>query len=101
MDYLHMVPMTEVGVPDFYPEVTRKLGDIEHPNLIYPVSDDIFVHIFPDLEDPRNYYIAIEPPIGMELEELLQEVERRLLDFVDILAEAQTTEERIALSDGG
>ena len=100
MDYLHMVPMAAVGVPDFYPEVSRKLGEIQHPNLIYPVSDDIFIHIFPDVEDPRNYYLAIEPPIGMDLEDLLREVERRLLDYVDILAEAQTTEEKIeALSE--
>jgi archaeal flagellar protein FlaI len=100
MDYLHMVPIANVGAPDFYPEISRKLGEIEHPNLIYPVSDDIFIHIFPDLEDPRNYYLAVEPPIGMDLEELLREVERRLLDYVDILAKAQTTEEKIqALSE--
>ena len=95
MDYLHMVPVAAVGVPDFYPEVSRKLGEIEHPNLIYPVTDDIFVHIFPDLEDPRNYYIAVEPPVGMELEEILREVERRLLDYVDVLAGAETKEEQI------
>ncbi|MCJ7510036.1 MAG: secretion system protein E, partial [Dehalococcoidia bacterium] len=94
MDYLHMVPISKVGVPEFYPEVSRKLSEIEHPNLIYPVSDDAFVHIFPDLEDPRNYYIAIDPPVGMEIEDVLKEVERRLLDFVDILAQAETTEEK-------
>ncbi len=94
MDYLHMVPMALVGVPDFYPEISRKLGELEHPNLIYPVGDDMFVHIFPDTEDPRNYYLAVEPPVGMDVEELLREVERRLLDYVDILALAQTEEER-------
>jgi flagellar protein FlaI len=96
MDYLHMIPMAEVGVPDFYPEISRKLGDIEHPNLIYPVSDEIFVHIYPDREDPRNYYLAVEPQVGMDLDHLLREVERRLLDYVDILAQAETLEERIA-----
>jgi flagellar protein FlaI len=100
MDYLHMVPIPKVGVPEFHPEVTRKLGEIEHPNLIYPVSENTFVHIFPDLEDPRNYYIAIEPPVGMDVEDLLKEVERRLLDFVDILAQAETEEEKAkALAD--
>jgi flagellar protein FlaI len=96
MDYLHMIPIAQVGVPDFYPEINRKLGDIEHPNLIYPVTDQIFIHIYPDREDPRNYYLAVEPQVGMELEDLLREVERRLLDYVDILALAQTTEEKIA-----
>ncbi len=95
MDYLHVVPIAQTGLPDYYPEVSRKLGEIEHPNLIYPVSDDTFIHIYPDLEDPRNYYIAIEPSTGMDLEDLLKKVERRLLDFVDILAQAQTTEEKV------
>ena len=97
-----MIPMGEVGVPDYYPEISRKLGDIEHPNLIYPVSDQIFVHIYPNREDPRNYYLAVEPQVGMDLDHLLREVERRLLDYVDILAQAQTLEERIAaLCEGG
>ena len=39
MDYLHMIPMAVVGVPDYYPEISRKLGEIEHPNLIYPVGE--------------------------------------------------------------
>ncbi len=100
MDYLHMVPMALVGVPDYYPEISRKLGELEHPNLIYPVGDDMFVHVFPDTEDPRNYYLAVEPPVGMDLDELLREVERRLLDYVDLLAKAETAEERAkALSD--
>ncbi|MGD0115159.1 MAG: type II/IV secretion system ATPase subunit [Dehalococcoidia bacterium] len=94
MDYLHMVPMALVGVPDYYPEISRKLGELEHPNLIYPVGDDMFVHVFPDTEDPRNYYLAVEPPVGMDLEELLGQVERRLLDYVDILAKAETEEEK-------
>ncbi len=100
LDYLHMVPMATVGVPDYYPTISRKLGELEHPNVIYPVTDDVFIHIYPDLEDPRNYYIPIEPSTGIAIEELLAEVERRLLDYVDLLAKAETTEERIqALSE--
>jgi flagellar protein FlaI len=94
MDYLHMIPIAQSGVPEFYPEISRKLGEIAHPNLIYPVGENMFVHIYPDLEDPRNYYITVEPPVGLDMEELLREVERRLLDYVDILAQAETKEEK-------
>ena len=94
MDYLHMIPIATCGVPEFHPEITRKLGEIAHPNIIYPVDEHVFVHIYPDVEDPRNYYITIEPPVGLNIDELLKEVERRLLDYVDILAEAETEEEK-------
>ena len=95
MDYLHRVPIALVGVPEYYPEVSRKLGELEHPNLIYPLGDNMYIHIYPDLEDPRNYYLAIEPPVGTEADRMLGEVERRLLDYVDVLALAQTKEEQI------
>jgi len=95
MDYLHRVPIALVGVPEYYPEVSRKLGELEHPNLIYPLGDNMYIHIYPDLEDPRNYYLAIEPPVGTEADRVLGEVERRLLDYVDVLALAQTKEEQI------
>jgi len=68
---------------------------LEHPNLIYPLGDNMYIHIYPDLEDPRNYYLAIEPPVGTEADRMLGEVERRLLDYVDVLALAQTKEEQI------
>ena len=48
MSYLHKVPFAEFGVPDYYPEASRKMGDIKDPNLIYPVGDNTFIHIFPD-----------------------------------------------------
>src|SRR6185437_13026617 len=61
MSYLHKVPMGEFGVPVYYPQVSRKMGDIKEPNLIYPVGNNTFIHIFPDNAGARNYYIAIEP----------------------------------------
>jgi flagellar protein FlaI len=94
MDYLHMVPMATVGAPEYYPQPTRKLGELEHPNLIYLVSDDVFVHIYPDIEDPRNYYLSIEPSTVLPIVQLMREVDRRLLDYVDLLAKAETTEEK-------
>ncbi len=93
MSYLHKVPMAEFGVPDFFPEVNRKMGDIKDPNLIYPVGDNTFIHIFPDTAEARNFYIAIEPGSD-DIGDLLEQMEFRLLDFVEILAEATTPEEK-------
>jgi len=93
MAYLHKVPMGEFGVPDFYPEANRKMGDIKDPNLIYPVGANTFIHIFPDHAEARNYYIAIEPSSDA-LGELLEQMEYKLLDFVEILADARSVEEK-------
>jgi flagellar protein FlaI len=91
MSYLHRAPMAEHGVPDFYAEASRKLGDIKDPNLIYPAGEGTYVHIYPDHNDARNFYVAIEPGSD-RIEGLLEDVEVRLLDFVELLADAETPE---------
>src|SRR4029078_5551451 len=93
MAYLHKVPFAEYGVPTYYPEATRKMGDIKDPNLIYPVGANTFIHVFPDNAEARNYYIAIEPGSD-RIVDLMEQIEYRLLDFVEILAEASTPEEK-------
>jgi len=92
LEYLHQVPIADVGVPEYYPELNRKLGDLKHPNLIYPVAEHLFVHIFPDHEDARDYYIAIEPSSIGDVEPILEQLERRLMDYVDALERAETPE---------
>ncbi|MHB8683519.1 MAG: type II/IV secretion system ATPase subunit [Dehalococcoidia bacterium] len=93
MSYLHSVPMSEFGVPVYYPQISRKMGDTKDPNLIYPVGNNSFVHIFPDSAEARNFYIAIEPSTG-RLGDLVEDIEYRLLDFVELLADATTAEEK-------
>jgi len=93
MSYLHRVPIGDLGMPEFYPQISRKMGDIKEPNLIYPVGKNSFVHVFPDTSEARNYYIAIEPSSD-RLGDLVEEVEFRLLDFVELLADATTPEEK-------
>jgi flagellar protein FlaI len=96
MTYLHKVPFGEIGVPEFYPQISRKLSDMKDANLIYPVGENAFVHVFPDQTGSRNFYIAIEPG-GDGLEELIEQFEYRLLDFVEVLADAATDEEKTAV----
>lgn len=85
LSYLHMLPLEEMGIPKFYPELTRALKDIKHPNIIYPAGGGISIHIFPDKEDARDYYIPIEPVMFHEMNERLLEIEEALVDVVDIL----------------
>ncbi len=94
MHYLHQVPIKELGVPEYYTEITRKLGDLEQKNLIYRVSDELFVHIFHDPEDARDFYIAIEPAMMENLRPILEAIERRLLEYVEELSAAETEEQK-------
>jgi len=94
MEYLHRIPVADVGVPEFFPKLDRKAADLENRNLIYPVGRGIYVHIFADKTDVRDFYIPIEP-VTDDIDDLLQEIELRLLDYVDELAKAETDEERL------
>ncbi len=82
LDYLCRLPLEELGMPTFYPKITRSLKSIKHPNLIYPTGRGLAVHIYPDKEDVRNYYIPIEPCLFHDLDKILINVERSLVDVV-------------------
>jgi flagellar protein FlaI len=92
MHYLHLIPIGELGIPEYYEQATRKLADLENKNLIYRVDDEIFVHIFPDLLDARDYYISIEPTMIDDIQPLLEQLEVRLLEYVEELQQAETDE---------
>ncbi len=92
--YLHMVPVDEFGVPQYCEKVERNMSDIEQPNIIYPLGNDTFAHIFPDPQDARSYYIPIEPIIGRDYGALFEMVEDRLVDVVHKLQQPTSPEEQ-------
>jgi flagellar protein FlaI len=83
LQYLHLVPLDTVGTPKFYKELSRDLKKVKNPNLVYPVSPDISVHICPDKNDSRNYYIPIEPVLFGDINALVAEVEKKIAVLVD------------------
>ena len=89
-----MIPLERIGTPKFYKELSRKLKGMKDPNVIYPVSDEIAVHICPDKNDARNYYIPIEPHLFQDLSDLIAEVEKRIALLVDKYEEPRNKEEQ-------
>ena len=85
LDYIHMLPVDEVGIPEYYAELNRDMGDLKDPNLIYPVGDEVYIHIFLDKSDSRDYYIAIQPGMTQKMDGLMEGLEDRLVDYVDEL----------------
>lgn len=93
-NYLHLLPVDEIGVPKYHETLDRSLGDLQDPNIIYPLDNGTFVHIYPDLGDARNYYVAIEPGMTEDLSTIIEDVETRLVDFVGDLDEGVDDEKR-------
>lgn len=98
LEYLHIFPVDEFGIPLFFSELKRDLKGIKDPNLIYPAKPPIFIHIFFDPTDVRNFYIPIEPSFLHNISKLLPAIEMRLVDLLDALEEDPVTaEERTAV----
>ncbi len=93
-DYLDYVPVDEIGVPDYYPKLSRRLKDLEERNLIYPIEEGLFVHIYPNPTGERDLYIPIEPHTTVSLDDIVPEVEKRLLDWAEEIGAAKTPEEK-------
>ena len=81
-EYLHLLPIEKIGVPEYHETLNCGMGDLPNPNLIYPVGNGIFIHVYPDPVDARDYYIAIEPGMMRDLSDMVEHVETRLVDFV-------------------
>jgi flagellar protein FlaI len=93
-EYLHWVPLSDIGVPEYYPKISRDLSYLERRNLIYPIPGDLYVHIYPDARGDRDHYIPIEPHLTVNLDDIIPQVESKLLDWVKVIGAAETNEEK-------
>lgn len=87
LEYLHVFPVNTYGIPLFLSELKKDLRSMKSPNIIYPVNETTFVHILPDPDDVRNFYIPIEPSFLHSVSQMLPVVETKLIDLIDGLEE--------------
>lgn len=59
--------------PEFFPQLSRDMKEIKYPNIIYPVGDPIFIHIYGDPQTEKKY-IIVEPRIETPQEEEKYEI---------------------------
>lgn len=90
--YLEGLPLDEFGPPQYYPELSRSLQSLPVRNLVYAIRDGLYVHIYPDATDQRDYYIPITPDLPVDLGGLLDEVDLRLLDWAEEIGQAPDNE---------
>ena len=82
LEYLNIFPVEQAGMPEYYPELTRSMGDIKKPNLIYPTQHKgTFIHILANPSDYRHSYIPIEPVLMIDIDDLMFKVEEKLLEL--------------------
>jgi len=87
LEYLHIFPVNTYGIPLFLSELKKDLRNMKSPNLIYPVNETTFVHILPDPDDVRNFYIPIEPSFLHSVHDMMPVIESKLIDLIDGLEE--------------
>ena len=87
LEYLHTFPVNTYGIPLFLSELKKDLRTMKSPNIIYPVNETTFIHILPDPDDVRNFYIPIEPSFLHSVSQMMPAIETKLIDLIDGLDE--------------
>jgi len=100
LQYLHMLPSDKIAIPKYYEKVTRSLKGTKDPNIIYQVSGGVFIHVLANLEDIRDYYIAVEPSIIDAQNNTLDDIELRLVDYVEDLEGVADSSKRLEIIMG-
>jgi len=94
LDYLRLIPVSEIGVPGYFTKLTRAQGDLPQKNLIYRISDNVFVHMYSEPGGGRPLYIPIEPSLTQDMSQVLPEVESKLVDVAGGMSAAESDAER-------
>ena len=97
LQYLHAFPLDELGIPEYYEKVNRSLKGTKDPNLIYPAGKEIFIHVLANLGEVRDHYIPVEPNLTDGQDNLLNDIEERLADFVEELEGITDATKRIEI----
>ncbi|MBL8165837.1 MAG: type II/IV secretion system ATPase subunit [Anaerolineae bacterium] len=94
--YMLYLPIDEIGVPDYYIKPPRSLGNAEFRNLIYPIKEGLFVHIYPDAVGARDHYISIEPTVVVNIDHLMPRVNEKLVAWAEEIGRIEDKEEKKA-----
>ncbi len=97
-EYIAKFKKKEGTIPNFVPSLTRDMKSLPRPNLIYPVGDPIFIHIWTDREGDKHY-IAIEPRLSEKDEEKFNLIMDRMLELAPYEKVPSSDEEMEKLID--
>ncbi len=91
--YLEKWRKMNFSEPEFYVQLSRDMASIREPNVIYPVGDPVYIHVYTQSDGSKIYH-PIEPRLSKkERELLLEEVEKRLAMYINEKMIPETKEE--------
>src|SRR5690606_16974404 len=93
---LRVLPIHEIGVPEYYEKPSRSLGSLDYRNLIYAIKEGLYVHIYPDLLGSRDHHIAIEPTSVVPIDHLMPVIDQKLVAWAEDIGRIEDTEEKRA-----
>lgn len=91
-EYLHHVPLGDIGIPTFYNKLSRAMQSLEKRNLIYPIDGGLYVHIYPDPKGARDHYVSIEPTVVINVDDIMPKIEERLVEWAEEIGQTEGEE---------
>ena len=79
--------------PDFHERLSRDMRSIKRLNLVYPVGDPIFIHVWDDEETGSRRYVNIEPVLSADERQKYVQVRDSILRLAPFEATPRTQEE--------
>lgn len=95
--YVEMLPVDDIGMPEYHVKPPRSLGNVEHKNFIYPIKEGLYVHIYPDRSGARDHHISIDPLAVVDTEPFMPEIEKRLVPWAEEIGKTENKDEKKAL----
>ena len=80
--YLEKLNINGVATPEFVPRLSKSFKGNASNNLIYPIANKVFIHLYTAEGEARDVYAPIEPSVGILNAGLMDEVDKRLIDYV-------------------
>ena len=80
--YLETLHSDGLDIPEFVSRLNKSFKGNASNNLIYPVANKVFVHIYTADGEARDVYAPIEPSFGGSTARLMGDVDQRLIDHV-------------------
>ncbi len=77
--YVQKIQAT-MGMPEWYSKLDRDLREIEYPNIIYPVGDPVFIHVYRMPGEGMKYH-PIEPQMTPEEKELFRKIQHKIVKY--------------------
>ncbi|RLG00175.1 MAG: flagellar protein FlaI [Candidatus Wolframiiraptor sp.] len=79
--------------PRYMEQLSRDLRYEKRINILYPVGDPIFIHVYSRGPGLRPMYVVVQPASGIRLGRLPEIVDELLIDLIDESTEFRSPEE--------